>query len=183
MDVALRLVWKVVIEDMRDAVDVDASAGDVGSHQNWNVSFFERREGTGSGSLRFVTVNGSGIDTGLVELFDQTVGSVLGSGEHDATMHLLVDDQIHQSPAFVRLSHKHNMLFNAVNGDRFRAHIHRDNVAEKTSCKGCDGVRHGGTEKQVLALFRKKFQNFLDVMNESHVQHTVGLIEHEKFNG
>src|SRR3981081_3595253 len=38
MYVALRNVWKVVVDNVADAVDVDAAGGDIGGHQRANVA-------------------------------------------------------------------------------------------------------------------------------------------------
>jgi len=42
-----------------------------------------------------------------------------------------------------------------------------------------DGRRHGGGEQQRLARGRKRGQDALDVGQETHVEHPIGLVEHE----
>ena len=42
-----------------------------------------------------------------------------------------------------------------------------------------DFWRHGGREEERLPLFRQCFQYFFNVMNEAHVEHPVGFVEHE----
>ena len=42
-----------------------------------------------------------------------------------------------------------------------------------------DFLRHGGREQQRLPLLRQLRDNLPDVVNEAHVEHAVGFVEHE----
>ena len=45
-----------------------------------------------------------------------------------------------------------------------------------------DGARHRCGEQQRLPLRRKLRDDFADVVDEAHIEHPVGFIEHEKFH-
>src|SRR5258707_13551571 len=45
-----------------------------------------------------------------------------------------------------------------------------------------DVVRIGGREQKILALLRQQFDYFADVVDEAHVEHAVGFIEHQDLN-
>ena len=182
VDVGFGLVGQIVVEDVRDTVHIDATAGDVGGHKNGNVPGFECIKRSSSGPLRFVAVDGSGINAGLTELFHQPIRAVFGSGEHDAAMHLLVNDDINECTPFVGLFHEHHVLFNAVHGDGFGRDLHGDHVTEEAVGQRGDGLRHGGAEQQVLALVGEDLQHLLDVVNEAHVEHAVRFIKHKELN-
>ena len=40
-------------------------------------------------------------------------------------------------------------------------------------------LAHGGREHQRVMLFRKRFKDFVDAIRETHIQHLIGLIEHD----
>ena len=64
VDVALRLVRQVEIDDMGDAVDVDAAGGDVGRHQHADLAVAEILERLLAGVLGLVAVDGVGAHAG-----------------------------------------------------------------------------------------------------------------------
>ena len=68
VDIAFRFVRQLEIDDMGDAVDVDAARGDVGRDKNPQPVGFKSVQGPLTGCLRFVAVNGRGLDTGLAQL-------------------------------------------------------------------------------------------------------------------
>ena len=51
VDITLRLVGKVVIEHVRNAVNVDASAGDICCNQYWNIASLKSVKSLGSRTL------------------------------------------------------------------------------------------------------------------------------------
>ncbi len=42
-----------------------------------------------------------------------------------------------------------------------------------------DLTRHGGGEKQVLALGWQEGNDLHDIVEEAHVQHAIGLVQHK----
>jgi hypothetical protein len=50
------------------------------------------------------------------------------------------------------------------------------------ACEIGDLTRHRGREEQRLALARQLGHDPADVMDEAHVEHAVGFVEHEDFN-
>ena len=65
VDVALRNVRQVVVDDMGDAVDVDAAGGDVGGDQRPQLAVAEGGERALALVLRLVAVDRLGRDAGL----------------------------------------------------------------------------------------------------------------------
>ena len=65
VDVRLRLVRQVVVDHVRDAVDVDAARGHVGRHQHRRPVALEVRQRSLPGVLALVAVDRLGPDAGL----------------------------------------------------------------------------------------------------------------------
>src|SRR5262245_404941 len=81
VDIGFRHVGQVEIDDMADAVDIDAARGDVGGHQRADLPSAERAEHAFAMVLRLVAVNGFRSDAGPVEGLHDLVGAVFGAGE------------------------------------------------------------------------------------------------------
>ena len=83
VDVVLRLVGQVVVDDVGDAGHVDAARDDVGGDQHPDLAVAEGVERALAGVLRLVAVDRLGGDAVLGEVLRHPVGAVLGAGEDD----------------------------------------------------------------------------------------------------
>src|SRR6185295_12569452 len=75
VDVALGLVGDVQVDDVGDAVDVDAAGGDVGGHQDADAAVLEALEGLLAGALGLVAVDGGGAEARPLQLLGAAVGA------------------------------------------------------------------------------------------------------------
>ena len=87
VDVGFRLVGQVVVDDVGNAVDVDAAAGNVGGDQNGNFVVGKIGQSALAGVLAFVAVDRLGPDAARVQMPDDAIGAVLGSGEDQRAIH------------------------------------------------------------------------------------------------
>ena len=79
--VAFRDVGQIEVDDVADAIDVDAAGGDVGRHQRSHPAVAEVLQHALALVLRLVAVDRFGRDAVLVQAADHLVGAVLGAGE------------------------------------------------------------------------------------------------------
>ena len=118
----------------------------------------------------------------LIELFGQLVGTVLGAGEHQHLLPVVMLDQVRQQIALVRLRHAVHRLLD----DFHRGIAARDfdalGVVQQAVGQGADLVGEGRREQQGLTLLRHHGEHFLDVADEAHVEHAVGFVEHQNFD-
>ena len=56
-------------------------------------------------------------------------------------------------------------------------------VVEHLVGQEADFMRHGGREEQCLSVLGEEAQDLSDVVDESHVEHSVGFVEHEEREG
>ena len=70
-------------------------------------------------------------------------------------------------------------LVNAIDGGRGRRHRDPDRVLQHGIGKLGDLARHGRGEEQGLTLGRQFRHDTADVVDEAHVEHAVGFVEHE----
>ena len=71
-----------------------------------------------------------------------------------------------------------------MRSDRGGDRRHRDarRIAQHVRGEIGDLARHGGGEQQRLALLRELRDDRADVVDEAHVEHAVGFVEHEHFD-
>ncbi len=70
-------------------------------------------------------------------------------------------------------------LLDGVDGARHRRDRNFDWVAQDLVGQARDGRWHGGGEEKVLPLARKLADDATDGIDESHVEHAVGFVEHQ----
>ena len=118
-------------------------------------------------------------DASSIELLCQTVCTVLGPSEDDATIDHLRLDQLHEQATLVRLPDEGDVLVDAIGGGRLGAHVDANRIMEHRRDEVADALRHRCTEQEVLTALRQEREDPPDVPNEAHVEHLVGLIEHQ----
>ena len=69
--------------------------------------------------------------------------------------------------------------FDALGRGRGRRRFHAQRLLEDGRREPGDAVGHGGGKEQGLTLPRQQRDDPLDVRQEPHVEHPVGLVEHE----
>ena len=182
VDIGLGHVRQVEIDDMADAVDVDAAGGDVGGDQGADFAGAERGERALAVVLRLVAVDGVGGDAGPGEALHHLVGAVLGAGEDQRAVDRLLLQELRQQRGLRRVIDLDDALGDALDGRGDRRHRDPRGIAQHRFRELGDVLRHGGREEQRLPLDRQLGDDFADVVDEAHVQHAVGLVEHEVFD-
>ena len=82
VDVGFGHFRQVELDDVGDAVHIDAARGDVGRDQHRRRAVAEGGQRALARVLRLVAMDGVGRDAVLVELLHDAVGAVLGAAEH-----------------------------------------------------------------------------------------------------
>jgi hypothetical protein len=182
MNVHLGFVGQIEVEDVGNVVDIDASAGDVGSDKNEHIAVPEILQRPGSGGLAFVTMNGIGWNPDCRELFCQTIRAVFCSCEHNTASDHLALEQIDEKRSFVFFLHEGHVLFNAVRGRFFRTDVNANRVVKHLAGEGGDAVGHRGAEEQVLTTGWHQVLNAVHIIAEPHVEHAVGFIKNKMLN-
>ena len=176
VDIAFRFVWQLEIDDMGDTVDVDAARGDVGCDKNPQPVGFKSVQGPLTGCLRFVAVNGRGLDTGLAQLLCHPVRPVLGPREDDDPVERRVRQKVLQQRSFLSRGNMDNPLFNPVRRHGFRCDVDPHRREQDIVGELRDFFRHRGRKEKCLALFRHSLHNLTNIVNKTHVEHAVRFV-------
>ena len=175
-------IRQFIVDHMGQLVDIETASRDVGGHQHANIALLEAGQGLGARALALVAVDRSSADAILAQLFRQAVGAMLGAGEHQHLPPLPVTDQPGQQFALARLVHRVNALRYPLGGGVALRHLDLGRVVQQAVGQLTDGRIVGGREQQVLALARQQREHLLDIVDEAHVEHAVGFVEHENLH-
>ena len=172
-------VRNLEVDDVTQFIDVDATGGNVGGHQHAEVAAFEGLHRLLALGLALVAVDGLTAHTLFAEVADQFVRAVLGAGEDQCTRYIGCGQHIDQQVLLLGLANEVDFLL-----DRFRRaaaalHLHGDRVQQDGVGQLLDVLRHRGREEQGLAPWGKEFDDLPDVVDEAHVEHRVGFVQHE----
>ena len=185
VQVGLLVVGALVVDDVRDVVDVDAARGDVGGHEDIDLAGAEGAQGLLTGSLAEVAVDGADREPPLGELVACLLGAALRAGEHHDELAVLGLQDAGQQLDLVHGVHAPHVLLDGIDGGVLVAGVGRAQVrglGHVAAREVDDGARHGGREEHRLALGRDHRDDALDVGEEPHVEHLVGLVENEDAN-
>ena len=123
----------------------------------------------------------SGGDALLGQIAGDLIRAVLGAAEHQRILHRRgqVLDEPGQQELLVALLDEIQALVDALHRAGHGVHLHEGGVMQDACGQLLDLFGHGGAEHQVLALCGQLCDDLLHVMHKAHVQHPVGLVQHE----
>ena len=169
----------VVVDDVRDVVDVDPPRRDVGGHQDVHPAALEIGERAFALALAAVAVECRHRVAAGLESPREALGAVLGAGEHDrAVVARALEDRLQQ----IRLEMARDRVEELVDPrrrTRGRRQLEPPGVGERFARHGVELRRHRRREHQGLALLRQQSEDALEVRREAHVHHAVGFVEHQ----
>jgi len=89
MDITFGFDWKVEVNNVRDAINVNSACSDIRCYQDLYPFGTEGFQRPLSGVLRFVTVQRSCLKSTLYEFFRKYVRSSFGLCEHQGTLDIV----------------------------------------------------------------------------------------------
>ncbi len=162
--------------------DIDAASGDIGRHQHTDFAFFKVAQRARTGTLALVAVDGRRRNAIFVQLLSKVVSTVLGTGEDQHLLPVITANQERQQFTLTLLINHVNVLSDLLGSGVAARHRHFFWIVQQLLGQAFDLVREGSGEQQVLTLGRQFGQHATDIVNEAHIQHTVGFIQHQDLN-
>lgn len=151
--IALGIVRKIEVHDMRDARDIDAASGDIGRDEDTHPPIAERAKGFFAGRLRFIAVDRGRLDSARTKLRDDAVGTVFCTRKDNGALDLWILQQDRQKLPLRVLRHKIKRLIDAIGGRRDWRGFYADGIAEDIGDERLDRLRHRRREEKGLAIF------------------------------
>lgn len=116
MNVTFRFLRQFVVDDVRDAFDVDSACSQIGRDQYADLFGFEFIQCTLSRVLGFVPVNRQRLNAVARQLLCQHVGASFGLSEHKSLADCSAVQDTQQLPEFLFSLNEHHGLRNQLNG-------------------------------------------------------------------
>ena len=88
-------------------------------------------------------------------------------------------DQVRQQLLLALAAHRVHLLRDRLGRGIAARHLDQHRRVQQPVGQGLDLVAEGGREEQALLLRRQHREHLLDVVDEAHVEHAVGFVEHE----
>ena len=124
---------------------------------------------------------GGGVAFALQALRER-LGVALGRDEDDALRHRDVGEQVVEDPVLVRVVvGEVDALLDRDRRRLVRLDLDAHRVAHQARGQPRDGAVERRREQHGLARLRRQQRDALDVVDEAHVEHPVGLVEHQHF--
>ena len=182
VQVGLLVVRALVVDDVRDIVNVNAACRDVSGDEDIDLAVAEGAQGLLAGTLAEIAVDGADGEAALGEVVADALGLALRAREdHDELAAIGLKDAGDELDLVHRVGTPHVLLDGIDRGALVvrlrRADMHR--LGHVAACEVDDLPRHGRGEEHRLADRGDLGDDALDVGQEAHVEHLVGLVEHE----
>jgi hypothetical protein len=142
MHVALRNVRQLVVDDMRDLVDVDAARGDIGRDQNARESLAEAVERGLTLTLALVAMDREHTNAAMLECLANAIRATLRAREHDHTPHLRILEQSVEHLTLGARVHEHHALIDAIHGLACSSNLDAYRILENLGGKARDVLGH-----------------------------------------
>lgn len=124
MHIGLGDLGQFKIDDMSDAIDVDAARRDIGGDQGARLSVSKSRERSLALTLALIAVNGERADARFGERLRHFIGAALGSREDDRARHRTIFEELDEHVALAQLVDEDDAVVDAIGSlGRWR---HRD---------------------------------------------------------
>ena len=178
VDIGLHALGNGVVDDVREVVDVDSARGDVGRDEQAELAGFEVVDDARALRLRDVSVQGvDGISAGG-ECIGEFIDVAAGFAENHGVKVVFHIDDTGEYFEFVFAADLVVDLFGEIGADGF-GFCTDDFVvgAHELFRDGENFLRHGCGEHEHALFGRRRGENPLDVVDESHVEHFVGFVE------
>ena len=182
VDVVGRLGRHVKVHDVAHVANVDAAGKDIGCHQHVDGTIAEGRKGTLALGLAAVAVNRGGLDALALQTTAAAVGAVLGTHKDNGALRALLLEELGQQVVLCLDGHREHKLVDGVGGRRGGRDLHAGRIAHQVGDLAHGLLVEGRREQQRLALGRRLAHNATDGGQKAHVEHAVGLVEHQDLN-
>ena len=179
VDVVGRLSRHVKVHDVAHVANVDAAGKDVGCHQHVDGAVAEGRKRALALGLAAVAVNRGGFDALALQATAAAVGAVLGAHKDDGALRALLLEELGQQVILGLDGHREHKLVDGVGGRRGGRNLHAGRVAHQVGDLAHGLLVERRREQQRLALGRRLAHDAADGGQKAHVEHAVGLVEHQ----
>ena len=186
VDVRLGVRRDVVVDDVRDVLDVEPARRDVGRDEDVEGTVAETVHHAVALVLRHAAVQRCGVVAVAGELLGKVLDLAARPGEDQRRGRVFEVEDAPERGRLVRAAHDVGDLPHAGGGaalPRLRLDRDPDRLVEVALGDAGDLRRDRRGEEGRLTRGRDRGQHRIEVLGEAHVEHLVGLVEHDELDG
>ena len=177
VDVGLGVVWHVVVDDVRDVVDVDAASSDVCRDDDVDLAIRQALDDCLAGGLAQVAVDRVGGEAARVEVAGELGGPCASAREDEGRVELLGHQDLAERVGLLIRRDLDPALIDVRRGQSFGLDVHADRIVEVGLRDAADVIGHRRREERDLARGWRDAEDVLDVFDEAHLEHLVCFVE------
>ena len=183
VDVVLRVMRRVVVDDVADVGNVEPARGDVGADQQLHLVVAERVERRHARALVEIAVQRADGEAVLLQRAVDDLHVALAVAEDDRVLEIVgaADEPSQRLALLFRRAAPDGtsdcVMLSAVEAGRETST--RTGLCRNGLGQAGDFRRHRRREEQGLPRERHQLADALDVGNEAHVEHAVGFVDDE----
>ena len=178
MGIVFDVVRQTVVDDVRQVVNVQTASSHVGSHQELDGMLAELLHGQVALLLRQVAMQRLGIVAVTYQLVGHLLRLQLGAAEDDGEDAGVVVHETLQGQILVLGVHHVIDVVDVLSTLVSASHHNLLVIVQIALGDALYLAAHGSREEQRVAVFRHTFQDLVNALRESHIQHLVGLVQH-----
>ena len=177
--IVLGVARYIVVDDHADIIDVDTTCHNIGGYEYIGLTSLETIHGFVALGLREVGVHLVAVDVHRLELTCNFLYAFLLAREDDDTLQVALLEDILDDLEFLWLvAHVGHLVY--LLGRLGYCYLYLYGIVEQLYGQFANLLRHGGREHDALTTLRQLLHNLHDIVDETHVEHTVGLVEYKE---
>ena len=171
----------VVVHDMCEQIDVEPSSRNIGCNEKISIAAADASHDAVSSFLIHAAMKCFGAVPAAIECLCELINFNASAAEDDCCRRSLDIKNAAKCSGLMRTRHHECELANfrciaLCNDWCFDPNC--CGVRKMTSCQRFDSLWHGCREQNGLTLSGKRAKDGIEIFRESHVEHLVGLVEH-----
>jgi hypothetical protein len=203
VNVIVNVSWEVVVDDVSDfgilalrfqigikgihtIRDVQASSSDSSGYQDWASSITKHLKRSLTFTLGTITVNGGGREVLVDEEVGQRVCHTLCLNEDQCKTCTVGVEDIEKNRALVHILNIFDLLGDVLGSGTNTTDRQEDVVFQEVASEHLNVAGEGGREHESLTVLNTwhifALNNSSNLRLETHVQHTISLIENQIFD-
>ena len=176
-----RRARQVVVDDHRQAGQVEAAGGQVGGHQHRQPAGLQLAQHAGAPARALAAVQRLGGEAGALQLVGDMLAGVLGGHEHQHPGPALGGDQVAQQRRAARAVDQERALSDVgQRGLVGRGRLDPHRLVQHLAGQRQHRIGQRGRQQQRLPVGRQLGQQAVDLVGKALVEQAVGFVEHQR---
>lgn len=182
VNIGLRDIRNIIVDDMCQEIDIDATSRDISRDKYSGLSVFEIRERSLSSILGFISMDSFRSDIFTDEIFHYFISSMFRSSEYKDRLYTFIFEDMEKKIIFITFVYKKYRLCNDIDCRRNRSNTNMFWIMQDCFRKSDNLIWHRRWEEKSLSSFWNELEKFSDIMDESHIEHSISFIKHENLD-